>query len=151
VNAISALGDKARARMRARMNQGEAKRIAKYIERGHWRRMAGSIYSARMRNILPEKEPAVFIPPARRGGSKSGANGRFKCVYAQGSSNYSLRPDARSLSSIICALISIRASVISPGYQSTQLINCRHARMWGFMVQKCGAAMARADLLVYRP
>lgn len=45
---------------------------------------------------------------------------------------------ARPLSSIIYALISICASVISRGYQSTLLINCRRARARGFMVQKRG-------------
>jgi len=145
-------------RARARANESKRianqTRIAKYMERRCVRRMA--VFIARVRVILPEKGPAVFIFLATRGVGrgevrKSGANGGFKCVYAQGSSNYSLAPDARPLSSIICALISIRASVISPGYQSTQLINCRHARTWGFMVQKCGAAMARAGVRVYRP
>lgn len=54
-----------------------------------------------------------------------------------------LRFYARLLSSIIYALISIRASVISRGYQSTQLINCSHARTRGFMVQKCKVMVAR--------
>jgi len=54
-----------------------------------------------------------------------------------------LRFYARLLSSIIYALISICASVISRGYQSTQLINCSHARTRGFMVQKCKVMVVR--------
>lgn len=59
-----------------------------------------------------------------------------------------LRLYARLLSSIIYALISICASVISRRYQSTQLINCSHARTRGFMVQKCKVMVVRECLCV---
>lgn len=85
---------------------------------------------------LNKKKGRSFVKTSRKDLSK--------CVaFTRKGSPITLRFYARLLSSIIYALISICASVISRGYQSTQLINCSHARTWGFMVQKYKVMVAR--------
>lgn len=97
-------------------------------------------------NAFPEKTQCSFLREANKiekSIMKLSQKVPLIALMRKVSPNYSLLLVARLLSSIIYALISTRASVISCGYQSTQLINCRHTRTWGFMVQKCNTVIAR--------